>query len=192
MSSPFPSAIKAALLAAPLAALALAACDREEREPRGAPVGDSGPAAITQGTLYAGQPAPPGPSHQEFEGNAYHISQGKQLYTWFNCNTCHANGGGGIGPPLMDDTWIYGGTLDNIYATIVQGRPNGMPSFREKIPEQQVWQLAAYVRSLSDQTPKSASPSRSDTLNAKPAEQRMPKEEPKDSSLGGANLEGRQ
>ena len=60
MSSPFPSAVKAALLAAPLAALALAACDREEREPRGAPVGDSGPAAITQGTLYAGQPAPPG------------------------------------------------------------------------------------------------------------------------------------
>ncbi len=192
MSLPFRNAVKAARLVIPLAVLGLTACDREDREPRGAPVGDSGPAAITQSTLYAGAPSPPGPSHQEYEGNAYHLSQGKQLYTSFNCNACHANGGGGIGPALMDDKWIYGGTLDNIYATIVQGRPNGMPSFRNKIPEQQVWELAAYVRSLSGQTPKAASPSRNDTLNARPAEQRMPKEEPKAGTLGGPNLEGRQ
>ncbi|PWC36096.1 c-type cytochrome [Azospirillum sp. TSO35-2] len=188
MSSPCRSAVSLAALAV----LTVAACDREEREPRGAPVGDSGPAAITQGTLYAGQPSPPGPSHREYEGNAYHISQGKQLYVWFNCGTCHANGGGDIGPPLMDDQWIYGGTLENIHATILQGRPNGMPSFRGKIPEQQVWEIAAYVRSLSGQTPKAASPGRSDSLNAKPDEQRMPREEPKGSSPGGPNLEGRQ
>lgn len=175
-----------------LAPLALAACDREDREPRGAPIGESGSGAITQGSLYAGEPAPPDPRRQEYEGNAYHISQGKQLYTQFNCATCHANGGGDIGPPLMDDAWIYGGQIENIFATIVQGRPNGMPSFRNKIPEQQVWEIAAYVRSLSGQTPKAASPGRSDAINAKPAEQRLPKAEPKGAAPGAPNLEGRQ
>ena len=44
----------------------------------------------------------------DYEDNAYHLSEGKRLYTWFNCNGCHAKGGGGSGPPLMDDRWIYG------------------------------------------------------------------------------------
>ena len=66
-----------------------------------------------------------------------------------NCTGCHAHGGGAIGPPLMDDSWIYGSHPDQIFATIVEGRPNGMPSFRGKLPDYEIWQLAAYVRSLS-------------------------------------------
>ncbi|MCW2238908.1 c-type cytochrome [Azospirillum canadense] len=188
MSSPCRRSVSLAVLAV----LALAACDREEREPRGAPVGESGPQAIAQGSLYAGEPSPPDPRRQEYEGNAYHLAQGKQLYVWFNCNGCHSNGGGDIGPPLMDDTWIYGDSLENIFATIVQGRPNGMPSFRNKIPETQIWEIAAYVRSMSGQTPTAASPGRNDSLNAKPAEQRAPKAEPKQSNPGGPQVEGRQ
>jgi hypothetical protein len=42
----------------------------------------------------------------------------------FNCNGCHANGGGDKGPALMDDKWLFGGEIENIYAKIVQGRPN--------------------------------------------------------------------
>ena len=34
--------------------------------------------------------------------------RGRRLYDAFNCVGCHAHGGGGIGPPLMDDKWIYG------------------------------------------------------------------------------------
>jgi len=45
----------------------------------------------------------------------------------------------------MDDEWIYGFEPVNIFATIVEGRPNGMPSFRNRIPDYQVWQLVAYV-----------------------------------------------
>ena len=56
------------------------------------------------------------------------------------------NGGGAIGPPLMDDKWIYGAQPDQIYATISQGRPDGMPSFGGHVPTQQIWQLVAYVR----------------------------------------------
>ena len=82
------------------------------------------------------------------ERSAYEIAQGKQLFRWYNCVGCHAQGGGGIGPALMDDQWIYGSSPEAIFATIVEGRPNGMPSFRGRIPEAQVWQLVAYVRSL--------------------------------------------
>lgn len=76
------------------------------------------------------------------------INEGKRLYAWFNCVGCHANGGGGMGPPLIDETWIYGSTPANIYSSIMEGRPNGMPAFHGKIPEQEVWKLVAYVRSL--------------------------------------------
>jgi cytochrome c oxidase cbb3-type subunit 3 len=77
-------------------------------------------------------------------------TEGKQLYQAFNCGGCHGGaGGGGIGPPLADDKWIYGGSAANIYATIVQGRPNGMPAFGPSLQGEPVWKLAAYVRSLS-------------------------------------------
>jgi cytochrome c oxidase cbb3-type subunit 3 len=101
---------------------------------------------------------------REYEGNAYHLSEGKRLFTWFNCTGCHAHGGGGSGPALMDDRWIYGGEIDEIYLTILQGRPNGMPAFGGKIPPQQIWQLAAYVRSMGGHGPKSARPGRDEHI----------------------------
>ena len=54
-----------------------------------------------------------------------------------------------MGPDLMDDVWIYGSRLEQIHQTLVEGRPNGMPSWGNKVPDQQLWQLAAYVRSMS-------------------------------------------
>jgi cytochrome c oxidase cbb3-type subunit 3 len=77
------------------------------------------------------------------------IAAGKQLFQAMNCVGCHFNGGGGMGPPLMDNVWIYGGSMENIASSIAEGRPNGMPTFRGFIPDEQIWQLAAYVRSLS-------------------------------------------
>ena len=60
----------------------------------------------------------------------------------------------GIGPALMDADWRYGGSIEQIHASIAQGRPNGMPSFRDKIPDDQIWEIAAYVRTLSGNAPK--------------------------------------
>jgi mono/diheme cytochrome c family protein len=54
----------------------------------------------------------------------------------------------------MDNNWVYGSEPANIYATIVDGRPNGMPSWRGRIPDYQVWELVAYVRALSGLVPK--------------------------------------
>lgn len=172
--------------------LALAACEREDRDSRTTPVSESPPASITMGSLFPGntKPPPPSPQRAHYEADAYDVSEGKRLFQWFNCNGCHANGGGDKGPALMDDKWLYGGEIENIYASIVQGRPNGMPTFRNKIPEQQVWQLAAYVRSLSGQLRKDVESGRQDDMNAKPSEQRMLRGVP--GSAQPSSTEGRQ
>lgn len=106
-----------------------------------------------------------------YDSNAFDVAQGKRLYLWFNCANCHGpNGGGGMGPPLMDDKWLYGFLPQDVFASIVEGRPNGMPSFKGRIAEQQVWQLVAYIRSMSGQIPYDALPSRADTLHTGEAE----------------------
>jgi cytochrome c oxidase cbb3-type subunit III len=104
------------------------------------------------------------PLHANNERNAYALSQGKTLFRWFNCSGCHSAGGGGMGPPLMDDEWRYGNNAEDIYKTIMEGRPNGMPAFRGKISDDQAWQLVAYVRSMSGWARKDAAPGRSDSL----------------------------
>ena len=172
----------------PAAVLALAACD----------AGDD-----LRGTTSAARPLPssaapprvpgsdliPGGATREITlQNPYWrdpdaIRDGQRLYGWYNCSGCHAGGGGGMGPPLMDDMWIYGSAPANIVATILEGRPNGMPAFRGKIPDYQAMQLAAYVRSMSGLLAKDVAPGRTDRLSAKKPESATDKLTPKDSGL---------
>ncbi len=89
------------------------------------------------------------PRAAAYYDNAEAVTTGKRLFAQYNCSGCHSNGGGGMGPSLMDDEWIYGGRLEQIHQTLVEGRPNGMPAWGGKIPDPQLWQIAAYVRSMS-------------------------------------------
>ena len=170
-----------------LLALSLTACEREKRE-FSPPQGAAQAPTIRQTSIQPGQPMPTAPiggpslpsTPYPGEGNAFALSQGKRLFRWYNCAGCHAPGGGGDwGPPLSDDQWIYGSEPANIFSSIVEGRPNGMPSFGGHIPEDQVWQLVAYVRSLSGQVRKDAAPNRSDALQASPPEASRDNESPK-------------
>lgn len=156
--------------------LALAACQREERDTRPQSALGSGEQPTPVTTLEPGGKRPPASDNKaaSFEANAFHMSEGKRLFGWFNCSGCHANGGGGMGPALMDQKWLYGSSIESIHATIRDGRPNGMPSFRDKIPDDQIWELAAFVRSLSGNAPSSAAPQRNDDMMAHPSENRMP------------------
>jgi cytochrome c oxidase cbb3-type subunit 3 len=152
------------------ATLFVVACEREERGFRVQPPQAK---SIESKTLTELQPGPtptPAAVKNEYEENAYALSEGKRLFSSYNCNGCHAQGGGGMGPALMDERWIYGGRPEQVFATIVEGRPNGMPSFRGRVPDFQVWQLSAYVRSMSGQSPKDAAPSRDDHMQGKPSE----------------------
>jgi cytochrome c oxidase cbb3-type subunit 3 len=163
-------------------ALSLTACEREQRRFTEAPTASMAPNTIALSDLQPGVTTPRMTGTSPYDENAYAISQGKQLFDSFNCSGCHAHGGGAIGPPLMDEKWIYGAAPANIFASIVEGRPNGMPSFRGRIPNQQVWQLVAYVRSLSGQIRKDVAPSREDHLFMKKAEESGPKLKPVPSS----------
>jgi cytochrome c oxidase cbb3-type subunit 3 len=89
------------------------------------------------------------PRAAAYYNNPDAVNTGKRLFQQYNCSGCHSNGGGGMGPDLMDDVWTYGSRLEQIHQTLVDGRPNGMPSWGNKVPDQQLWQLAAYVRSMS-------------------------------------------
>jgi cytochrome c oxidase cbb3-type subunit 3 len=122
---------------------------------------------------------PPSNEEGRYDDNAWGANEGKRLFGQMNCSGCHSNGGGGIGPALMDDDWIYGSDPQTIYQTIVGGRPNGMPSYKDRVTPQQVWQLVSYVRSLSGLTPKGARPNRVDHMMVKPAESQTPNATPR-------------
>ncbi len=78
------------------------------------------------------------------------VERGMKDFVQFNCVGCHANNGaGGMGPSLSDNVWIYGNKPAQIYLTIVQGRPNGMPAFGQVLPDQTIWELVAYLQSIS-------------------------------------------
>lgn len=149
----------------------LLACERENRRFREV-AGASTPIATTTMTgLFAGGARQPVAVDHPYLRNAWAMSEGKRLYGWMNCAGCHSpNGGGAIGPPLTDAHWIYGSAPENIFATIVEGRPNGMPSFGGRLTSPQVWQLVAYVRTLSGLQRLDVQPSRSEHMTERESE----------------------
>lgn len=90
-----------------------------------------------------------------YEGDRDAWMQGKKLFKALNCDECHSpGGGGGMGPPLSDNVWIYGGSPAQIYLSILHGRPNGMPQWGTVLPSKSIWQLVTYVETLSQPNPK--------------------------------------
>ena len=149
--------------------LCAGACERERRDFK-LPNGDQLTASTRLTSLQPGGSSAPPALENPFHNNAYALTEGKRLYSAYNCVGCHAQGGGAIGPALMDHRWIYGSRPEQIFSTIVQGRPNGMPAFGGRIPEQELWQIVAYVESLSGNAPKDAAPARNDDMQAAPTE----------------------
>ena len=166
--------------------IGLVACEREERR-----LNEKSPPAptqfVTQVRLQPGPTLVSDTAEGYFDDNAYGTTEGQILFDQMNCSGCHANGGGGMGPPLMDDEWLYGSLPTQIFASIAEGRANGMPSWNYRLTNQHIWQLVAYVRALSSMTPKSARPGRSDHMMVKPAPMQTPNAKSKNSGLPGAS-----
>lgn len=162
------------LAAVAICALAAAGCERETRRYKELPAAANRETGVRVGQLQPGMPEEQAEVKSPYQDNAWGIGEGKRLYSAFNCAPCHGvNGGGAIGPALIDDKWIYGSKPDQIYATISQGRPDGMPSFGGHIPTQQIWQLVAYVEALSGQVASTTASGRNDDQNAAKPESRQ-------------------
>lgn len=84
-----------------------------------------------------------------YEGDKRAIEVGGQLFIGYNCIDCHgAEGSGAMGPSFQDGRWHFGGTPGEVFESIYQGRPDGMPAWGGRISNDQIWMLTAYLRSL--------------------------------------------
>ena len=89
-----------------------------------------------------------------YERDAVAVGQGKTLFSAMNCVYCHGAGGSGLmGPPLNAPGWRYGGTPAQIYNSIHDGRPQGMPAWGQSLPPDQIWKLVSYIESLGGASP---------------------------------------
>lgn len=127
----------------------------------------TGPAAAPEAHAFAGTAVGPLPGPAEYDGGPENpfagdrdaFAEGRRFFVQYNCAGCHGDhGGGGMGPSLRDEAWLYGSSPAQIAASIRQGRAHGMPAWGAMLTPTQVWQLTAYITSL--RTPHEASPPR--------------------------------
>ena len=94
---------------------------------------------------------------------AYHygVAGGAAVFL-ANCSQCHGSGAAGAPgyPNLLDNDWLWGGSLEAIEATIRHGirndtddeaRYSEMPAFGDILSRDEIAATAEYVLSLSDQ-----------------------------------------
>lgn len=111
---------------------------------------ESGPARV----LTAVGPIPGAGSNVKFRTNPFAndpvaLQEGRKLFNWYNCSGCHGgHAGGGMGPSLRDQVWLFGDRDDQVFDSIASGRGHGMPSWGSKIPEDQIWKLVTYIKSM--------------------------------------------
>jgi cytochrome c oxidase cbb3-type subunit III len=92
----------------------------------------------------APEAAAPIPAAKKLE----YLAQGKKEYAE-RCAACHGESAkGGIGPDLTIAKYKYGKTASAIKASITEGRPGGMPAFKNDLSHEKVEGLALYLLSL--------------------------------------------
>jgi cytochrome c oxidase cbb3-type subunit 3 len=90
----------------------------------------------------------------EYNADVEIIAAGKKIFDG-HCASCHlADGGGMIGPNLVDEYWLHGGSILDIYTTIQVGVPEkGMISWKGVLNPEQIRAATFYIMSLQGTTP---------------------------------------
>jgi len=85
-----------------------------------------------------------------FAGDPEAVKEGRRLFQSYGCPGCHGlMGGGGMGKPILDDTWQFGSDDETLYKLIKGQIPQQtMPKTWAGIPDEQLWKMLAYVRSF--------------------------------------------
>lgn len=87
---------------------------------------------------------------EELKDNPQALRMGQQVYL-NNCAICHgqtAQGYYGF-PNLTDNDWLYGGSGEQIKASIVQGRQGQMPAWKDTLGTNGVASVTEYVLKIS-------------------------------------------
>ncbi len=83
-----------------------------------------------------------------YNGNSDAIREGAVIYK-NNCERCHGpEGRGGVCPNLTDKKWKYGGSDKDVFKSISNGTPGGMPAWKGIIEKDGIWKIIAYIRTL--------------------------------------------
>src|SRR4051794_25951444 len=117
--------------------LLLLGCQNSAREP------EATSSAQAAGEAPVGPIPGPGVASAEqnpLQDNDEARHDGQVLFMRYNCAGCHGDhGGGGMGPSLRDERWLYGKADFQIFNSIAQGRGHGMPAWGVKLPREQIW-----------------------------------------------------
>ncbi len=106
-------------------------------------------AQAAQDTAQAGPTAEQPKKLNPYTGDEEKIAEGRKLFLRWNCYSCHGvRGGGGMGRPMNDEQWMYGGDDAGVFASTWGGTPGGMPAYSERMSEDETWKVIAYVRSF--------------------------------------------
>ncbi len=167
----------AALVAAGSMTIVLGACQRDTQDVRGGAQGDvtlpQQQAGVTKSTDTTGLP-PEGALARVAIGDLAGIGNntldaqvanpyasdraavevGHETFVKMNCAACHGYDlKGGMGPNLTDTYWRYGGSPADIYKSIYEGRPQGMPAWGRALSPAVVWKVVSYIQSKGGSYP---------------------------------------
>jgi mxaJ protein len=106
--------------------------------------------AVGTSGILAAQGSAPAAKKNPFTGNADAIADGKKMFVQNGCSGCHGvGGGGGMGPSLIDDEWKFGSDDETLFKLIKGDIPDQtMPKVYNVLPDEEVWKLLAFVRSI--------------------------------------------
>ena len=94
------------------------------------------------------------PSENPFRGDTTAIAEGQEVWAT-TCQVCHKPDGSGlVGPSLVDPYWKYGSADPDLYESVADGRPLGMPPWGATLGGEKIWKVLAYLETL----PKSEQP----------------------------------
>jgi cytochrome c oxidase cbb3-type subunit 3 len=88
------------------------------------------------------------PDANPFRGDADAITEGKVVFEQI-CAACHKPDASGlVGPSLVDPYWKYGSSDPELFATVSEGRPAGMPPWGPQLGAEKIWKALAYLETL--------------------------------------------
>lgn len=90
-----------------------------------------------------------------YEGEEEAIADGEQIYSRW-CVSCHLEDGSGrMGPSIVDDTWKYErtGTDKGKFEIIYAGGAGAMQPFGERLSQDEILEVIAYLNELDRQHP---------------------------------------